>query len=115
MNVNLSLIVLHLDLTSATSGVLLDEGNVPSRPLTDSNIGNGLRDLLLEYLELHPEWVKFILIDVVYDTQNITIIYGCLIPTVINNLKGQWVSPGEINAVDLKKLVFQASQKVIAF
>lgn len=115
MNVNLSLIVLHLDLTSATSGVLLNEGKIPSRPLTNSNIGDGLRDLLLEYLEIHPAWVKFILVDVIYDENNITIIYSCLIPTVISNLKGQWILPGEIDANNLKKLVFQASQKVIAF
>lgn len=115
MNVNLSLIVLHLDLTSATSGVLLNEGKIPSRPLTDSNISDGLRDLLLEYLELHPEWVKFTLIDVVYDSSDINIIYSCLIPSVINNLKGQWISPGEINKTNVKKLVFQASQKVVAF
>jgi len=112
MNVNIKLIILHLNLQTKTSSCLLDDDQIISRPLLDENIGNGLRDILLEYLTLEPEWVRFNLVDVIHTTKNISMIYSCMIPTIIKNHKGTWVNLGEIDDTDIKRLVFQASQKI---
>ncbi len=114
MNVHLKLIILHLDLQTMANGCLVDEGHIISRPLLCSDIGSGLRDILLDYLEIKPEWVKFNLVDVLYDESNIEIVYTCLIPAIIKNIKGQWIPLGTINDQENKRLVFQASQKVFA-
>lgn len=114
MNVNLNLIILHLDLQTASNGCLVNDGNFISRSLSNSNIDSELRDILLEYLEVRPEWVKFHLVDVIYTEKDINIVYACLIPIIIQSKKGQWVPLGTINDTNTKRLVFQASQKVCA-
>jgi hypothetical protein len=69
-----------------------------------------LRQLLVDYLEIRPEWVKFNLVDVIQEELGIAIVYCCLIPSILKNLKGQWIPIGEINDKQIKKLVFKASQ-----
>ena len=111
MNVEIKLIILHLDLSDGSSGVLLENNEIISHTLSNNNIDGVLRDVLFEYLELRPEWVKFNLIDTLPTNSHISIVYSCLIPAVINNKKGQWHSLGDINDKEIKRLVFQASQR----
>jgi hypothetical protein len=114
MNLNLNLIILHLDLQTSNGGCLVDDERLISRPLSNTNIDSGLRDILLEYLEIRPEWVKFHLVDVLYTKSEIVLVYSCLIPIVIQSKKGQWMPLGAINDSKAKELVFKASQKVCA-
>ena len=110
MNVNLKLIILHVDLQTLANGCLLENDVLISRPLLNSDISGGLRDILVECLEIRPEWVRFNLIDVIQEESNVSIVYSCLIPSILQNLKGKWTQLGEINDKQIKKLVFQASQ-----
>lgn len=112
MNVEIKLIILHLDLMEGSSGVLLEDSSIISHTLSDNDIDRALRDILLEYLELHPEWVKFNLIDTLPTNSHISIVYSCLVPSLIKNKKGQWHTLGEINDKEIKRLVFQASQRI---
>ena len=114
MNVNLKLIILHIELETMSNGCLLD-GEPPSiisytLKNEDENLSNRLRQLLVEYLEIRPEWVKFNLVDVIQEERDLAIIYSCLIPSILKNLKGKWIPLGEINDKDTKKLVFKATQ-----
>lgn len=112
MNVDLKLIILHLDLITLAHGVLLEDEIIISRSLVNNNIAKGLRDILLEFLELKPDWVKFNLIDTLPTNSHIAIIYSCLIPSMIKNKKGRWTTIGEINDKETKRLIFQATQKI---
>lgn len=113
MNVKLNLIILHIDMLTGTNGCLLDDKQFISRPLLNDDIEGELRDILLEYLEMKVDWVKFCLIDVIAKDGDITIFYGCLIPSILKNKKGAWTNLGDINDRENKRLVFQAGQKTI--
>ena len=112
MNVNLKLIILHIELQTMSSGCLLDDENIISRTLNDpgDNLSLVLRSLLTEYLEIRPEWVKFNLVDVIQEEQELAIVYFCLIPSLLKNLKGQWIPIEKINDKQIKKLAYRASQ-----
>ena len=114
MNVNLNLIILHLDLQQTSSGCLVDDGHLISRSLSHSDIEGELRDILLEYLALKsvpPKWIRFHLVDVINTESDINIVYSCLIPMMIQSKKGQWTPLGMINDKQTQRLVFQAGQK----
>lgn len=111
MNVNLSLIILHLDLQTLSNGCLLDGGQVISRSLSTNDVGGELRSILSDYLEIRPDWVRFNLVDVIPTMSDLSVVYTCLIPSIIKSKKGQWTQLGEIDDKNIKKLVFQASQK----
>lgn len=113
MNVEIKLIILRLDLPNGSSEVLLENNSIISHILPTNDVGGVLRDVLFEYLELHPEWVKFNLIDTIPTNSHIAIIYSCLIPYVIKNKKGKWYKIGDINDKDIKKLIFQSIQKMV--
>ena len=114
MNVNLKLIILHIDLCVWSSECLLDEEphHIISKNLDDTNqnLSTALKQILVDYLEIRPEWVKFNLVDVIQEELGIAIVYFCLIPSLLKNLKGQWIPIGEITDENVKKLVFKASQ-----
>ena len=90
----------------------MDGENIISRTLgnSDTNLSVELRNLLTEYLEIRPEWVKFNLVDVLQEESDVSIVYSCIIPSILKNLKGKWIPLGEINDKQIKKLAFQASQ-----
>lgn len=115
MNVELKLIVLHLNLQTKNSSCLLEEKQLISRPLLNGDIDRGLRDILLDYLEIEPDWVRFTLIDVLGQDDQISIVYGCMIPYIVKNINGTWNALGDIDDNDTRRLVFQASQTVKTF
>jgi hypothetical protein len=112
MNVRLQLIILYVDLSNGSHGCLLDDDlNIISRPLDSERLKEGLRDILLEFLDIHPDWVKLSLIDVLYNKDEVSIVYSCMVPIMIAKNKGHWKQIGEINDQFTKNLVFVASQK----
>ena len=112
MNTNISLIILHLNLQNGEHGCLFDEETLPKQILNDNNIAKGLINLLTEHLDIDHRWVNFALIDVVAEDEDINIIYGCLIPAVVESKIGKWKTASEINDSNTKKLVFKATQKI---
>jgi len=117
MYVETRLIVLHIDFTNGTHKCLLDGGKLPSSFVLECHPIEFGPQLLADYLEIEPEWVTFELVSVDYEIQedrNILVVYyGCMIPHIIQNTKGTWQDIGEIDG-DIQRLVFEASQKLLA-
>lgn len=111
MNVELKLIVLHVNLQTKLSACLLQNEQLISCPLLN-NIDSGLRDILVEYLDIEPDWVRFNLVDVIEEENSLAIIYGCVIPYVVKQKKGVWTKLGDIDDNKDRQLVFEASQKI---
>jgi hypothetical protein len=95
-----------------SSGVLLDNGDIPRTILLNSDITQHLSDLVSQYLDLIPSWVKFNLVDVLDEDYDIVLVYAAMVPSQILTKQGQWISPGELNDSKIKKLVFKAAQKI---
>jgi hypothetical protein len=112
MNVNLKLIILHLNLDTMINGCLLDDEQIISISLQQNDIKNELKNILVDFIELKPDWVRYNLVDIIPEDDGIAIVYTCMIPALMKNKKGQWTEIGRINDTDTKKLVFQASQKI---
>jgi len=119
MLVKTRLIVLHIDFKDGTHKCLLDDdGGLPCKEVLDLHqpIQRG-PDILAEYLEVDAGWVTFHLVNVEVDEDNtLFIYYTCMVPAVLNNLKGQWVEVGKINDDQgyVQKIVYEAGQTLLA-
>ena len=111
MNVNLQLVVLHMNYDNGFYRCLLDDNKIISITLTNPDIIMELKKMMIDYLDINPEWVSFSLVDV-EGGDNITITYTCMIPSILENFKGEWMDIGEINGIN-RTLVLKASQKII--
>jgi hypothetical protein len=112
MNVQLKLIVLHIDLLTGTNGCLLDEDRIITYPFFMYDVDKNLRYILRQYIPINLDWVNFHLLDVTTNNICIFIHYGCLIPCVVEATKGNWINLGDIHDKEVQRLAFQASQRL---
>jgi hypothetical protein len=112
MNVKLNLVILYLDLKTFENGCLLNENsNIVECTLNSNEIYETLKLLLVEYLDVHPNWVKFELVNVVEKEEDLHVIYVCMVPAIIKNKKGAWTRIGNIKDEYVHKMVYEASQR----
>lgn len=114
MYVKTRLIILHIDFQAGTHRCLLDGGSLPIMGVSDSHPVECGPLLLKKYLEIEPEWVTFTLVNVNNDKDTLFIYYTCMIPNVINNIKGEWTDIGRIEDGIIQRLVFEAGQKILS-
>ena len=118
MLVKTRLVILHINFSDGSHRVLLDDdGSLPCKPVLDLHqpIQFG-PSILSEYLEIEPEWVSFALVDLEVEPDNtLYVYYTCMIPNIIENLKGKWTEIGQIaDDGNIQKIVFEAGQKLLA-
>jgi len=113
MDIEARLIVLHIDFEKSIQQLLLDGEKLPSCGIY-SEINKTLQDLTKGYLTIDPEWVNYILVDVMIEKDVLILYYTCLVPAMLKNLQGKWVNIGELQDEHIQKMVFEAGHKVIA-
>ena len=116
MHVNVRLIIFQRD-TVGLHYCLLDNGEIPYINMITSQSTTNLCHLIMhEYLDIDKEWyIQFGFIDIVSKMSDdvLEIYYTCLIPSIIQNIKGEWVEIGKTNA-EFQKMVFKGCQIAIS-
>jgi len=113
MQVNIKVIVLHLDLNTNCHYCLLENNELPTCTLDTPDVPGALQVLLIDYLEIDPEWVSFYLIEAVGENASLSLVYTCMIPSIIKNKKGTWINIGDIEDEIIKTTLFQAIHKIV--
>jgi hypothetical protein len=116
MLVKTRLIILNIDFGSGLHKCLLtDDGQLPCKDVLDLHqpIQFG-PSILEEYLEMETDWVKFVLLNVEVDEDNVLhVTYACMVPNILKNKKGVWTEIGILQNGNIQQMVFEAGQKLL--
>lgn len=93
---------------------VLDQGSIPAVTFQfgRDNINSCLSQILYDYLNTEPSWLKLRLIDVLDVDGGVSLFYAVLVPSDLKLLRGREVSFYEVDEESIRKVFYAAGQKV---
>jgi hypothetical protein len=113
VNIRIDIYIYSFDYTKNEYLLLLQDNHVLSKYLDCNNIKEFCNNITNNLFDTKTDWINFKLIDVYTEEQDLVIIYGCLVPSVISGEKYKWENIGNILDENIKQTIMQILQKTI--
>ena len=119
MFINVLMIILSIDYENNNEIVVLldEEDNIVRSVLINNNIVSHIKQLLKDYLKTpNIEWVNTSLVDIMPEerSENLNIVYGCIIPNTIESNCGKWTYLSKVKDGYVKETIIKNAGKILS-